>query len=153
MVGIYEACRFGMLSMKYLLLLVLSVSVFHVCLIQAQLIGQVLVNGVYTYNDPSLQLHYKFDADNHGQNSGGLLLMKKNYQMQSMDLNMDNSLANTNEIKKGTASHMLGTNRAFTTGGREFYGYSTDFTISLWLYISREGYSNWDTNQQTVFWF
>ncbi len=48
---------------------------------------------------------------------------------------------------------MLGQSRQFQSSGSQFYGYSSDFTVSLWLYVSREGYVNWDSNSHTLFAF
>ena len=126
-VGIYDACGFGMLRMKCLLHLVLSVSIVNVC--QTQEIGQVLVNGVYTYDDPNLALWYKFDTADHAKNSGKA--------GSGMDITMTaptiSSTTNTIQKKKGTASHML-LNAAYTSAGTLSVT-TTRVTVSFWLYM------------------
>ena len=119
-------CQDDMLLVRALVLLLY----IHHAAAQTCVVGQVVVNGACTYDDPQLLLWYKLDTENHWKNSGsagsGADLPASSYDVQ---------LTNTN-AKRGTASHLLadkGFGRYFSP---RIAGLTSTMTFSFWMYLS-----------------
>jgi hypothetical protein len=132
-------CSAGMLILRVLVLL------FFVGGSSAQTcaVGQVLVSGTCTYNDPSLVLWYKFDAINHLGNSGTAGSIAGGVVLDDDNANPDvTTLINLNAIR-GTASHFIDSTVFLVSLFDGVWQLSNSLTFSFWMYFTENLRWSW----------